>query len=90
MLVLCFKGELLHGCFCVLVFVFLEMFDRDCFKGIADMVLWILGFLCVCERERVEMGFIGLQMKERLKKKRNKILQAKAGSAKPMKVTFNK
>lgn len=43
-------------------------------------------FVCV----RVEMGFIGLQMKERLKKKRNKILQAKAGSAKPMKVTLNK
>ena len=48
-LVLCFKGELLHGCFCVLVFVFLEIFDRDCFKGIADMVLWILGILCVWE-----------------------------------------
>ncbi|KAK4602748.1 hypothetical protein RGQ29_011665 [Quercus rubra] len=30
------------------------------------------------------------KMKERLKKKRNKILQAKAGSAKPMKVTLNK
>jgi hypothetical protein len=29
-------------------------------------------------------------MKERLKKKRNKILQTKAGSAVPMKVTFNK
>uniref|UniRef100_A0A2N9F451 Uncharacterized protein n=1 Tax=Fagus sylvatica TaxID=28930 RepID=A0A2N9F451_FAGSY len=30
------------------------------------------------------------KMKERLKKKRNKILQTKAGSAVPMKVTFNK
>lgn len=29
-------------------------------------------------------------MEERLRRKKNKILHAKTGSAKPMKVTFNK
>lgn len=53
-------------------------FDRD--PEIAE----ILGH-CVDDPDKFRS-----KMKERLKKKRNKILQAKAGSAKPMKVTFNK
>lgn len=36
------------------------------------------------------MGFAELQMEDRLRKKRNKILQTKTGSAIPMKVIFNK
>lgn len=42
-LVLCFMCELLHGCFCVLVFVLFKL-TIDMFKS---NKLWILGIFCV-------------------------------------------
>lgn len=43
-------------------------------------------FLCV----NIDRGLTKLQMEDRLRKKRNKILHTKSGSGVPMNVTFNK
>lgn len=54
-----------------------------------NQVLWIFHYYYLLTLNK-GVCLTTLQMEERLRKKRNKILHTKTGSATPMKVTFNK